>query len=99
MSFAEARIREYLASTIAVGIAFTEVRFAGTRVGDVEIGIVAKDRRMTSDREVSEDEIEQQLAQEGLIRLPPDNRRRRSEFKPIDVAGKPVSEMIIEERR
>ena len=98
MSFAEARIREYLASTLTVDKPLTEVQFAKA-IGDLAIGIVARDRRVASKPDVSEDEIERQLAQEGLIRVPTGGERKRSEFKPIDVAGKPVSEMIIEERR
>jgi hypothetical protein len=48
--------------------------------------------------EVSEEEIVRRLAEERLIRVPPANQQR-SDFKRIDVGGKPMSEMIIEERR
>lgn len=99
MSFVEARIREYLASTLSVVRPLTEVRFVKKTVGNVEIGIVARDRRVESEQHVSEHEIERQLAHEGLIRVPTGAERTRGEFKPIDVAGKPISEIIIEERR
>jgi hypothetical protein len=99
MSFAEARIREYRASTAAVEMPQTEVSFAKTRIGDLEIVIVAKNRRTAPQHDAAEDEIEQQLSREGFIRLPGLREPLRGEFKLIDVAGKPISEMITEERR
>lgn len=52
--------------------------------------------------EVSEADFEKRLLERGIIsRIPP--RIRDAEFyanrKPIEVEGKPVSEIIIEERR
>ena len=68
-------------------------------MGEPEIVIVAKDSRPAEGQSISEKEIERQLAEESLIRLPPDNQHPLGEFKRIDVAGKPMSEVIIEERR
>jgi hypothetical protein len=99
MSFPAERIEDYLLSRACNGGAITEVPFTRTKIGDMEIVIVSEDKRLVEDRDVSEEEIEQQLAREGLIRVPSTTRRTRNEFKPIDVAGKPISEMIIEERR
>jgi hypothetical protein len=99
MSFAKARIEAYLASRASKDQPQTEVPFARTRIGDLEIVIVAKNRRTALEHDVSEEEIEQQLVREGLIRVPPANKRTKREFDPIEVTGKPISEMIIEERR
>lgn len=46
-----------------------------------------------------EENIERQLAAEGLIRVPKGKRQPSGEFKRINVGGQPVSEMIIEERK
>ena len=46
-----------------------------------------------------EDNIERQLAAEGVIRIPKGKHHPQEEFKRIDVGGQPVSEMIVEERR
>lgn len=56
----------------------------------------------TNAPQMTEDEFEQRLLDEGIIsRIPP--RIRDASFyanrKPIEVEGKPVSEIIIEERR
>ena len=99
MSFSAERIEDYLLSRASRDEPLTEVPFIRTRIGDMEIVVVSEDRRQAEDGDVSEEEIEQQLAREGLIRVPPTTRRSRNEFKPIDIAGKPISEMIIEERR
>ncbi len=51
---------------------------------------------------ISEDEAERILAAQGLIRLPPDAADYTDEdedFEPVEFTGKPLSEMIIEERR
>lgn len=56
---------------------------------------------------MTEDEFEQYLAAKGVITLPgpvteEERARGQAEFeayKPITVAGQPISEMIIEERR
>ena len=53
---------------------------------------------------MTEDEFEKYLAAKGIISLPePSNRdAAKAEFdnyKPITVEGKPLSEMIIEDRR
>jgi hypothetical protein len=62
-------------------------------------GDEARNRPSAEGQNVSEEEIERRLAEEGLIRLPTDNQQPLGEFKRIDVGGKPMSEMIIEERR
>jgi hypothetical protein len=57
---------------------------------------------VTSAPQMTEDEFEHHLLEKGIIsRIPP--RIRDASFyanrKPIEVEGKPVSEIIIEERR
>lgn len=98
MNFREARIREHLTSKISRDQPRTEVRFAQTRVGDFEIVIAAEDGP-ADEFCVSEEAVERQLAREGLIRVPAASQQTQDEFTRIDVAGKPISEMIIEERR
>jgi molecular chaperone DnaK (HSP70) len=73
--------------------------FAEAIVREWRIATVAERRRLTEVRNVSEEEIERQLAEEGLIRIPTTEKQLIEEFRRIDVNGKPVSEMIIEERR
>jgi len=56
----------------------------------------------TSAPELTEDEVERHMLDKGIIsRIPP--RIRDASFyanrKPVEVEGKPVSEIIIEERR
>lgn len=99
MSFPSERIEDYLLSKASHERRLTEVAYANAKIGDVELVIISKDRRLFQNGEVSEEEIGRQLAREGLIRMPPWPRRTRNKFKPIDVEGKPISETIIEERR
>ena len=99
MSFAEARIREYRSAIEHKDQPATQVRFAEARFGGLHIAIISKDTRLAEMGDISEEEIERQLAEEGLIRVPPASQQPAGEFKRIDVGGKPVSEMIIEERR
>lgn len=99
MSFAEERIREHRIASESKDQPLTQVRFAEARVGELRIAIISKDPRLVEGRDISEEEIERQLAEEGLIRVPPASQQPAGEFKRIDVGGKPVSEMIIEERR
>lgn len=91
-------IGEHLRSKTAQDQPHTEVRFAQTRVGDFEIVITAQNRAGEKTY-ISEEAIERELASEGLIRVPPIGRETNDEFERIDVPGKPISEMIIEERR
>lgn len=98
MSFQSERIEQYLLSRASKDQPRTTVPFAKARIGNLEIVIVSEDRQQMEDR-VSEEEIEQHLAKEGLIRLPPRDHKPIEEFKRIDVGGKPMSEVIIEERR
>jgi len=81
--------------------AAAELEVAGSRNEELRVQIIkaAKDRRSAEGQNVSEGEIERRLAEEGLIRLPTDIQHPLGEFKRIDVGGKPMSEMIIEERR
>lgn len=99
MSFAEARIEEYRTSKASKDQPLTEVLFIEARIGNVDLGLIAEKRTTPTENEVSEDHIERQLADDGLIRLPPNKEQTRPEFEPIEVGGKPISEMIIEERR
>jgi hypothetical protein len=48
---------------------------------------------------ISEADIERQLAQEGLIQMPAYSRQQQKPIRRINVEGKPLSELIIEERR
>jgi hypothetical protein len=91
-------IGEHLTSKTAKDQPHTEVRFAHTRIGDFEI-VIAAENRLGEKSYVSEETIERELAREGLIRVPPTHRKTKDEFERIDVVGKPISEMIIEERR
>lgn len=77
---------------------YTEVRFAQTRIGDFEI-VIAAQGQPGEKPGISEEAVERELAREGLIRLPPNNQPAQDQFRRIDVGGKPISEMIIEERR
>ncbi len=47
---------------------------------------------------MTEDEFEEMLEKRGIITRAK-NRNMVSEFRPVEVKGKPVSETIIEERR
>jgi hypothetical protein len=98
MSFRETRISEHLRSKTSKESPRTEVPFAQTRIGDFEIVIAAKSE-LADESFVSEEAIERQLVREGLVRVPPSRRQIQEEFERIDVAGQPISEMIIEERR
>jgi hypothetical protein len=91
-------IGEHLRGKIAKDQPYTEVSFAEANIGDFEIVITAQSR-LGGKTYASEESVEQELAREGLIRVPLTRRKTKDEFKRIDVAGKPISEMIIEERR
>lgn len=91
-------IGEHLRSKTAKDQPYTEVSFAQAKIGDFEIVITAQNR-LGEKSYASEESIEQELALEGLIRVPLPRRKTKDEFSRIDVAGKPISEMIIEERR
>lgn len=101
MSFGKERIEAYVLSRRCKEQPITEVPYIPTTIGigDLETGVVAQNQRVALEQGVSEDEIERQLAEEGLIRLPPPDQQPIREFQRIDVGGKPMSEMIIEERR
>jgi len=52
------------------------------------------------DNEVTEELFERMMAEKGIMTVPPPNSPVRSEnWKPVEVKGKPVSEILIEERR
>lgn len=91
-------IGEHLTSKASRDQPYTEVPFAQIRIGDFEMIIAAEDGPV-EESSVSEEAIERELAREGLVRVPPTKQGTQDEFKRIDVAGKPISEMIIEERR
>lgn len=63
------------------------------------------DRMLEPPREqMTEDEFEQMLLAKGIIGSIPsrpneEERKAYSNYKPIEVKGKPISETIIEERR
>lgn len=99
MSTVKAVVEEYLISTASKRQPLTEVRFGEAKIGDVDLVIVSKDRRLLENQDVSEEEIERRLAEEGLIRVPPVNLPPAGEFERVEVGGKPMSEMIVEERR
>ena len=46
-----------------------------------------------------EDALERELAAEGIISLPHTSVDADDDWQPVEVTGKPLSEMIIEERR
>lgn len=50
-------------------------------------------------RGISEEEIQNELVKAGLIQIPIAGKRPCGDFNRIDVGGKPISEMIVEERR
>ena len=45
-----------------------------------------------------EDAFERELVAEGIISIP-ENEDEDDDWEPVEVTGKPISEMIIEERR
>jgi len=50
--------------------------------------------------QMTEEEFEQHLLKKGVIsRIPPRIRDASANREPVEVEGKPVSEIIIEERR
>ena len=52
------------------------------------------------DNEVTEELFERMMVEKGIMTVPPPNSPVRSEnWKPVEVKGKPVSEILIEERR
>jgi hypothetical protein len=99
MSFAEARIEAYRISRASKDQVLTEVRFIQMRVGSLDIAIVAENSHTRTRDDESEHEIAKQLAQEGLLRMPSSPSRARTDFHPVKVKGRPLSEIIIEERR
>jgi hypothetical protein len=99
MSFAERIIREYRMSYGHKRRQLAEVYFTEARPDELHIKPASEDWLSTGGQVLSEEEVERRLAQEGLIRMPFAGRQLEWEFKRINVDGKPVSEMIIEERR
>lgn len=98
MGSAKSVIEEYFISTASKDQPLTEVLFAETRVGDLDIVIVSKDR-LAHGPDIAEDEVERLLAERGVINIPEDRPPVSERPKPSHVSGKPVSETIIEERR
>jgi len=62
---------------------------------------ISHDVEITGDMpfEVSESEIERRLSEDGIVKIPTASQRELRAVERIDVSGKPLSEMIIEERR
>jgi|GEM_PF-5947285 len=73
--------------------------FAEEQIREWRIATVSTRHQLAEARDVTEEDINRQLVAEGLIRVPPATTPTAPEFKRIDVDGKPMSEMIIEERR
>ena len=46
-----------------------------------------------------EDAFERELVAEGIISIPENEDEDDDDWEPVEVTGKPISEMIIEERR
>jgi hypothetical protein len=49
--------------------------------------------------QMTEDEFEQYLAAKGVISLPEVAETEDEDWRPVEVMGQPLSEMIVEERR
>ena len=76
-------------------------KFVGERVIEWRKATAKQRQRFTAVSDVSEDEVEKFLVEQGIISIgtsPGTERASTQEFKPIQVTGKPVSEIIIEER-
>lgn len=73
--------------------------FAEEMIREWRVKTVGARRRLADATGVSEDEVERLLVEQGVIRRSeaPSHTQPRREL--IQVTGKPVSEMIIEERR
>lgn len=97
MSFAKARIKEW--RTEGGIVSDIDVSFAQAEVKELSVAKTSNQQRPAVTGDVSEEDIERQLAEEGLIRLPQSSHSPAGAFKRINVGGKPISEMIIEERR
>ncbi|NOT46821.1 MAG: hypothetical protein HOP17_03595 [Acidobacteria bacterium] len=52
-----------------------------------------------ADMRKRQNELNERLAAEGVLRRPPDPNRKPRKFSPARIKGKPLSETIIEERR
>jgi hypothetical protein len=73
--------------------------FAEEMIRDWRVKTVGARRRLADASGVSEDEVERLLVEQGVIRLSEDPPHAQPRRELIQVTGKPVSEMIIEERR
>jgi len=75
-------------------------KFVGERVIEWRKATAKQRQRFTAVSDVSE--VEKFLVEQGIISIGTSSSTERAsaqEFKPIQVTGKPVSEIIIEERR
>ena len=73
--------------------------FAEARVKEWRSETAVERRRLAESSNISEDEVERLLAEKGLISLPERQPTVTVRPEPIHISGKPVSEMIIEERQ
>jgi hypothetical protein len=73
--------------------------FAESEIIEWRIPSESERRHLTEVSDVPEEEIERQLAQDRVIRVPSVSVWEAQEFTRINIGGKPISEMIIEERR
>jgi hypothetical protein len=76
--------------------------FAEAMVIELRAAMAGRRSQLAEVRNISEDEVERLLAEQGLItvgRAHSANLISTRRFKPIEVNGRPVSEIILEERR
>ena len=73
--------------------------FAEVEISEWRIPTNFERKHLTEVRDITEEEVERRLAEEGLIRMPTIPQQPAGVFIRIDVGGKPLSETIIEERR
>jgi hypothetical protein len=118
MSSAKERVKEWRKATaeqrqpyVAVGEALPKhstwqrvVEYQETAILEIarRRATAGRCQQLTAVNDLSEDEVERHLAEQGIISIgAPLSAERASaqEFKPIQVTGKPISEMIVEERR
>jgi hypothetical protein len=76
--------------------------FAVVMTREWRIAMAGRRSQLAEGRNISEEEVERLLAEQGLItvgRAHNANPISTQRFRPIEVSGRPISEMILEERR
>lgn len=76
-------------------------KFVGERVTEWRKATAKQRQRFSAASDISEDEVEKLLVEQGIISIgtpPKVERASAKEFRPIEVSGKSISEIIIEER-